>query len=400
MKGTRHITLPVGFAAAGVHCGIKTNAQEDLAVIVGERPVAAALLTTSNQVVGAPVLWCREVLPKGFGTIRGIVINSGCSNVCTGKQGLADAEAMAGETAERLGAETREILIASTGIIGQPLPMAKIRKGIALAVGSLGWRNDPPVVRAIMTTDTVEKTAVVQTRLDGSPLTVAGIVKGSGMIAPHLATMIAVITTDASIAPRVLYRSFKAAAEASFNAVTIDSDQSTSDTAVIMASGMAGGRAVAGSAEEKKFAAALTDVCTNLATAMARDGEGATRLVIVTVRGAASDADAKIAAKAIADSPLVKTAVHGGDPNWGRIAAAAGKSAAKVVPEKLSIKIGGVSVFARGLPRKFSTRAVARRLAGETVEIDVNLGLGKGKFTAYTCDLSREYITINADYHT
>jgi len=180
----------------------------------------------------------------------------------------------------------------------------------------------------------------------------------------------------------------------------VDSDQSTSDTAVVMASGASGAKVAAGSPAAKKFAAALTEVCTALAMSMARDGEGATRLVVVNVRGAVSDADAKIAAKAIADSPLVKCAVHGGDPNWGRIAAAAGKSAAKVVQDKLSVAIGSVSIFARGLPKKFSARAVEKHLAGETVEIGVNLGLGKGKYTAYTCDLSREYITINADYHT
>ena len=399
MSTIRHITLPAGFVAAGVRCGIKTSG-EDLAVVAGEREVSAAVMTTSNQVVGAPVLWCRKILPQGFGRVRGTVINSGCSNVCTGKAGLEDAEAMATETARLLGAEPSEILVASTGIIGQPLPMGKIRKGIAMAVGSLGWRNDPAVVRAIMTTDTVEKSAVVRTRIAGQPITIAGIAKGAGMIAPSMATMISVLTTDANVAPRTLHRAFAAAAEVSFNAVTIDSDQSTSDTAVVMASGRAGGRIARGTAEERKFSAALTEACTAMAMAMARDGEGATRLVQVNVTGAATDADAKVAAKAVADSPLVKTAVHGADPNWGRIVMAVGKSAAKVVPEKLSVKIGGVTVFARGAPKKFSSRPVAGHLAGDTVVIDVGLGLGRGKFTAYTCDLSREYITINADYHT
>ncbi len=400
MIGTRHITLPKGFHAAGVKCGIKTSDQEDLAIIVADERVPAALMTTSNQVVGAPVLWCRDVLPRGCGKVRGIVINSGNSNVCTGKRGLRDARAMAAHAAKLVGAAAGEMLVASTGIIGHPLPMTKIGRGISKAAKALGRRDDSAVVRAIMTTDTREKSAVVQTRIGGQTVTVAGIIKGAGMIAPSLATMIAVVTTDADVAPRLLQQAFKAGIAASINAVTIDSDQSTSDTAVVMASGKAGRRIMAGSADYRKFAGALGEVLTALAMAMARDGEGATRLIEVHVAGARTDAEAKIAAMAVADSPLVKTAVHGGDPNWGRIVMAVGKSAARVVPEKLSVKIGPAAVFARGMPRKFSLRSVAKHLAGDPVVFEVNLGLGKGRFTAYTCDLSREYITINADYHT
>jgi len=400
MPRNRHITLPQGFAAAGVKCGIKKTVREDLALIVADRPAAAAVMTTSNQVVGAPVLWCRQVLPRGYGKVRGIVVNSGCSNVCTAGQGLRDARAMASEAADLLDAKADEMLVASTGIIGQFLPMAKIRHGIALAAGALGRRNDPAVVRAIMTTDTTEKSAVVQARIGGGTVTVAGIVKGAGMIAPSLATMIAVVTTDAAIAPRLLQRAFRPAVEASLNAVTIDSDQSTSDTAVVMASGKAGRAIKAGSADYRRFAAALSEVLTALAMAMARDGEGATRLIRVNVAGARTAGEAKVAAMSVANSPLVKTAVHGGDPNWGRIVMALGKSAAKVVPGKLSVKIGGVSVFARGRPRPFDVKAVEKHLAGDPVVIDAGLGVGKSRFTAYTCDLSREYITINADYHT
>ncbi len=400
MSVARHITLPAGFLAAGVKCGIKHSGAEDLAIIAGEGPLAAAVLTTSNQVVGAPVSWCRRALPRGFGHVRGIVINSGCSNVCTGGRGLRDAEAMAALTARGLGAQPREVLVASTGIIGHPLPMAKIRKGIAAALGALGRANDPAVLRAIMTTDTREKSALATVRIGRASVTLAGIVKGAGMIAPHLATMIAVVTTDAAIAPGLLHRLFKAAAAESFNAVTIDSDESTSDTAVALASGRAGRPIRAGSRDQRNFAAALSGLCRELAMAVARDGEGATKLIAVAVRGAASGAEAEIAAKSVANSPLFKCAVHGGDPNWGRIVAALGKSRAKIVPEKLSVKIGGMTVFSRGRPRAFDLRAVERHLAGEAVAVDVNLGQGRGKFTAYTCDLSREYIAINADYHT
>jgi len=399
MSSIRHITLPAGFRAAGVQCGIKASGREDLALIVGDDLVSAALMTTSNQVVGAPVLWCRRVLPAGAGRVRGIVINSGNSNVCTGRRGERDAGAMAAQAARAVGAEPEQMLVASTGIIGHLLPMAKVRRGIAAAAAALGRRDDRAVIRAIMTTDTREKSAVVRTRLGGAAVTVAGIAKGAGMIAPHLATMIAVITTDARVAPRLLGRLFRSAVAGSFNALTIDSDQSTSDTAAVFASGRAG-RAIGPGPDERKFAAALAEVCGALTRAMARDGEGATRLVEVRVVGAASAADARVAAKAVADSPLVKCAVHGRDPNWGRIVMAVGKSAARVDPSRLGVKIGGVRVFARGRPAPFAAAAVRRHLGGQTVVIDVDLHLGRGAFTAYTCDLSREYITINADYHT
>ena len=400
MSAIRHITLPKGFLAAGVKAGIKASGREDVALIVADAPAAAALMTTSNQIVGAPVLWSRKVLPKGRGRIRGIVINSGNSNVCTGTRGEKDAAAMAAQAAGLVGASVDEMLVASTGIIGHHLPMAKVRRGIASAAKALGRRNDSAVVRAIMTTDLREKTAVVQIRIGGETVTLAGIVKGSGMIAPCMATMIAVITTDAKTSPALLQRAFKPAVEAGFNAVTVDTDQSTSDTAVVMASGLAGKPVKAGSVDERKFSAALGEVCETLARTMARDGEGATKLIEVRVRRARNAADAKIAGKAVADSPLLKCAVHGGDPNWGRIVAAVGKSAAKVVQEKLSVKIGGVTLFRRGAPLKFNVRAVEAHLAGDPVIIDVDLGQGQGAFTAFACDLSREYVAINADYST
>ncbi len=400
MAQSRHITLPAGFVAAGVHCGIKTTGAEDLAVIVAEKSVPTAILTTSNQVVGAPVIWCRKILPKGYGKIRGIVINAGTANVCTGKQGLADAENMAGQTAKLIDAQAEEMLVASTGVIGHRLPMPKIRRGISAAVKSLGRSNDSAVVRAIMTTDTKEKSAVVQTRIGGKTVTLAGIVKGAGMIAPSLATMISVITTDADIAPSLLYRTFKAAVSETFNAVTVDSDQSTSDTAVVMASGLSGARITAGTSSHRKFAAALGEVCLALALSTARDGEGATKLIQVHVKSAASKSDAAAAAKSVANSPLFKCAIHGRDPNWGRIVMAVGKSAAKVDLDKLSVTIGATRVFAKGRPVKFSHRAVRDYLKSDTVDVEIGMGLGREEFTAYTCDLSDVYITINADYHT
>ncbi|HUS47829.1 MAG TPA: bifunctional glutamate N-acetyltransferase/amino-acid acetyltransferase ArgJ [Phycisphaerae bacterium] len=400
MPPLRHITLPAGFAAAGVHCGIKTSTQEDLAIVAAERDVAAAILTTRNQVVGAPVLWCRKVLPRGYGRVRGIVINSGNSNVCTGARGRRDAEEMARLTASLLGTRHEKVLVASTGIIGHPLPMAKVRRGIRAAASRLGAANDAAMLRAIMTTDTRPKSAVVQGRLSGKRITLAGVVKGAGMIAPSLATMIAVLTTDAAVAPATLHKALKAAGER-FNAITVDSDTSTSDTVVLLASGAAGNRPVAsGTAACRKFAAMLDEVCGELARAVVADGEGATKLIEITVRGARSDADARAAAKTVANSPLVKTAVHGGDPNWGRILAALGRSTAKVDADKAAIRIGGAVVFTRGAGTQRNLRKVQAHLRGNEVTIDCDLGLGRGRYTAMTCDLSRQYVAINADYHT
>ncbi|MCK5113876.1 MAG: bifunctional glutamate N-acetyltransferase/amino-acid acetyltransferase ArgJ [Phycisphaerae bacterium] len=398
---TRHITLPAGFSAAGVECGIKPSGKKDMAIIAADRDCSVAVVTTSNQITGAPIQWIRSILPRGAGKARGMVINAGNSNVCTGKAGLADAKAMAVLTAKQLGTTPEKILVASTGVIGHRLPMPNIRRGIVAAAKSLARRNDSAVVQAIMTTDLREKSAVVQTTIGGKTVTVAGIVKGSGMIAPSLATMIGVITTDAKISPVLLKKALVGAVKPTFNAVTVDTDESTSDIVAVFASGAVGGKSIAAdSSEYRKFAAAVLEVCEALARGIAADGEGATRLVEINVSGARNDGEAEIAAKSVANSPLVKTAIHGADPNWGRIAMALGKSSAKVVAEKLTISICGVKIFARGTGCKFSPAKVSKLLTADTVAIDCSLGLGKGKFTALTCDLSREYITINADYTT
>ncbi len=405
MSNVRHITIPKGFVAGATACGIKPSGKKDLAVIAGQADLAAAVVTTSNQITGAPIQWVRSILPKGFGTIRGMVINAGNSNVCTGKTGLRDAKTMASLTAKALGTTTEKVLVASTGVIGHPLPMKKVQAGIEQATACLGLRNDSAFIQAMMTTDLHEKSALVQTKIDGKAVTVAGVVKGSGMIAPSLATMIGVITTDAAISPTVLHKALKEAVRPSFNAVSVDTDQSTSDIVAVLASGLADNKTIkAGTPGYKKFASALQEVCNELAYALAADGEGATRVVRVIVNGARTAAEAEFAAKSVSESPLVKTAVHGADPNWGRIAMALGKSAAKVQAEKLTIKVGDttelVKVFTRGTGCKFDPKKASKLLSGKEVIIDCNLGLGKGTFTALTCDLSKEYITINADYTT
>ncbi len=401
MSKIRHITLPKGFTAAGVACGIKQSGKKDLAIIAADKDVATAMVTTQNQIVGAPIDFCRMVLPRAYGKMRGIVINSGNSNVCTGKKGLCDAQAMATETANLLGCDKEKFLVASTGIIGHPLPMSCVRAGIKDAASKLSDKNDGDALEAIMTTDTKLKHYTTQTTLGRKKTTLAGMVKGSGMIAPSMATMIAVITTDAAIIPSVLHKALKAAVKTSFNAITVDSDTSTSDIVTVFASGQAGNKTItAGSPDFKKFAAALAEVCSELARAVIADGEGANEVIDIIVRGAANKNDAQIAAKAVANSPLFKCAIHGNDPNWGRIAMALGKSSAKVISKKLSISIAGTKVFSGGMGRKFDKRSLSRKLQSRNVKILCDLGQGKGSFTAITCDLSQEYITINADYHT
>ncbi|MCE5279792.1 MAG: bifunctional glutamate N-acetyltransferase/amino-acid acetyltransferase ArgJ [Planctomycetaceae bacterium] len=397
----KHITQPKGFLAAGVACGIKKSGRNDMAIVAGETDVACAMLTTSNQVVGAPVIYSRLMLPKGYGTVRGIVVNAGNSNVCTGKAGVANAAAMAKQTARLLGTQADKILVGSTGVIGHQLPMPKVRTGIDAAAARLGTDQDAEALHAIMTTDLADKYAVETIKIAGTTVTLAGMAKGSGMIAPSLATMISILTTDAAVAPAALYKALKRAAGRTFNALTVDSDTSTSDMLVLLASGRAGNKKITEASKEFIiFAAAVFRLCNQLARAVARDGEGATKLIEITVRGAATDADAMIAAKSVANSPLLKCAAHGGDPNWGRIAAALGKSPARVVPEKLSIRLGGMLVFRRGMGTKFDVKKAADHMSGDPVLIDADLGLGKGAFTAVTCDFSREYIAINADYHT
>ncbi len=401
MSRIRHITLPKGFVAGATACGIKPSGKMDLAIVAAGRDCSCAIVTTSNQIVAAPVQWCRKILPRGAGKVRGIVINAGISNVCMGKRGLRDAETMAELTGKQLGTVKEKVLVASTGVIGRPLPMGKVRSGIAAAGAKLDRGSDSGVLRAIMTTDTREKSAIVRIRVGGKPVTIAGMVKGSGMIDPSLATMIAVLTTDTAIAPTALKKSLNSSIRDTFNAITVDGDQSTSDIVAVLASGAAGNKnIVTEAADFRRFARALNDVCAVLARQVVADGEGATRVIEVNVRGARSDSEAKIAAKTVANSLLVKTAVHGGDPNWGRIAMALGKSSARVVADKLSISIGGQKVFSRGMGCKFDAGKVGRYFRGGTVKIDCALGLGKGSFTALTCDLSREYIAINADYTT
>ena len=403
MASLRSITMAKGYRAAGGAFGIKASRRPDLALIVSDVPASMAAVFTQNAVVGAPVTVGRRHVRRGSG--RAIVCNAGIANVATGPRGIDHAIAMCRVTAECLGCQPHEVLPASTGVIGHLLPIRKIVGGIRQLADRLerSAEADARAARAIMTTDTVPKSARRTIKLAGTTVHIGGIAKGAGMIAPNMATMLGFLTTDAAIARPLLRRALTSAAnaDASFNRLSIDSDTSTSDTVAILANGAAGNRAVRTAGRDfSRFADALADLCRDLAYKIVADGEGVEHVIRVIVRGAKSDADALRMARSVADSPLVKTAVHGADPNWGRILAAAGKCGAKLDPERLTVKLGPLTVFRRGRPTRFDARHASRSMKAPEVAIQLSLGLGKGRCECLGADLSRRYITINADYHT
>jgi glutamate N-acetyltransferase / amino-acid N-acetyltransferase len=390
-----------GFRAAGVACGIKGGGALDLALLVSDGPAAVAGVFTRSTVVGAPVTVSRARVRRG--RARGVVVNSGCSNVAMGARGLRDAEAMAAAAAAAVGCDPEEMLVASTGVIGEPLPMAQIRSGVRAAGRALGPQGLAAAAQAILTTDTRAKLALRRTRVAGRTVTVAGIAKGAGMLEPNMATMLAFVLTDAAVAPAALRRCLRRAAAASFNRLTIDGETSTSDTLLLFANGAAGNPALRAprSPGMAAFSAALEAVCVELVRALARDGEGATKLVTVRVRGARSTAEAERAAKRIANSMLVKTALFGGDPNWGRILQTVGAGRIALDLARTEVRWAGVPVFRAGR----SAGPAARRRAGAAMrapelEIEVGLGRGPGEATVWTCDLSYEYVKVNAEYTT
>ncbi|MGC8551534.1 MAG: bifunctional glutamate N-acetyltransferase/amino-acid acetyltransferase ArgJ [Phycisphaerae bacterium] len=399
------ITAVKGFLAGAMHCGIKESGKPDLALLVSKVPAAAAGVFTTNKVQGAPVIVGREHIAGG--RLQGCVINSGCANVCTGQRGLRDAREMCALAAQNLKTvgvrlPPSQMLPSSTGVIGRFLPMDKLRSGIPALVAKLADTAEAgeAFAQGILTTDTCVKTAYATLHAGGATITIAGNCKGSGMIAPNMATMLAYVATDAAIAPAPLRRIVKAVADQTFNCVTVDQHTSTSDTYVCMANGMSGVRILSGR-DLNKFAAGLMEVCLSLAKQIARDGEGATKLVRVFVCGARSTADARRAALAIANSPLVKTAIHGGDPNWGRFVSAAGYSGASMNVAKSVCKVGKLIVFRAGRPTDVAQSKVEAAMRQTEVDITLDLGTsGIGTAQVFTCDLSREYITINADYHT
>ncbi len=390
------VTFARGFTAGAVAAGVKPSSGErlDLALLAADALCAAAALFTTNKVIAAPCVLTRRHLASG--RLRGVVVNSGNANACTGAQGDRDAVTMAAAAAAVLGARAEEMGVASTGVIGVPLPADRIVKAlprIHLSVG--GWDE---MSRAIMTTDTRPKVAEREVWLRGKPVRIGGNAKGAGMIHPDMATLLAFVTTDALLHSASAERALRVAVDASFNAISVDGDTSTNDTALLLASGVSG-VTVEGESWDP-FVDALTEVCGDLAKAIVADGEGATKMFEVRVRGAASAADARLAARTITTSNLVKTAIHGGDPNWGRILAAAGRSGARVDQRRASVRIGGMDVFARGAPCAWDAAAVRAAFEQPRIDIEVDLGSGSATAVAWGCDLSAEYVHINADYTT
>jgi glutamate N-acetyltransferase / amino-acid N-acetyltransferase len=395
------ITHPEGFVAAGVRCGLK-SAGEDIALIVSDSEATCAGVFTTNRVQAACVQYSRKIVKRG--TARAIFVNAGNANACNGEQGEADNSTLADWISRRLHIAPDEVLTASTGIIGHLLPMDKLEAGIAEAVNSLDRdeQTDQTLSRAIMTTDTRPKMLAVEVDSDQwvAPVRFGGMCKGAGMIAPNMATMLAFVTTDVRIPAPLLQEALTRAVATSFNSVTIDGDTSTNDMCLVLASGMGDGEITRQGAAFEDFVEALTRLCVELAKEIARDGEGATKLAEIIVRGAATESGAHRIARTIAESPLVKTALFGCDPNWGRLLMAAGRAGVPFDPGLLEVRIGEHIVCSAGASVPFDRDAAHDYLTQKDVQIILDLNLGEESATVWTCDYSYDYIKINAEYHT
>ena len=393
------VSAPAGFRAAGVACGIKKSGNLDLALIVSDLPASSAAVFTTNKAVAAPVLVSKARLQASAGRSRVVVINSGCANACTGPDGHRTAEEMADAAARAAGADPSEVLVASTGVIGVALDRQRVTDGIAAAVKVLGRDGGPAAARAIMTTDPFPKEVAIEVTTAAGRFRVGGIAKGSGMIEPLMATMLAVVTTDARIEPALLQRALTAVTDVTFNAITVDGECSTNDCVFALANGASG--VTITESEFALFVDALRAVCEPLAVGIVRGGEGASKLITIEVTGGATDVEAKRAARAIANSPLVKTAVHGADPNWGRLVAVAGRAGVEFNLDRARVQIGEVELFAGGRPFDERAPEASEHLKGKDVRLRVDLGTGKaGAARMWGCDLSAEYVKINAEYRT
>lgn len=398
-----HITSPAGWRAATAECGIKYQGRDDLALLLSEEPCTAAAIFTTNMVKAAPVRYDLALMARRATALRAVVINAGNANACTGPAGDAATLAMARGVEAALDLPEDTVFVMSTGTIGVPMPVEKILQGIATIATTLDPANGPAAARAIMTTDTRPKYCAVQVPLpSGVTITIGGMSKGAGMIHPNMATLLATLTTDASVSPAYLDAALRNAADLSFNSISIDGDTSTNDTLLVLANGVAANPPISdmASPDGQAFFAGLTAICQYLAQEIVRDGEGATRFVTITVRGATNNAEAKLAAMTIAKSPLVKTALYGADPNWGRVLCAMGYSGATLDPDKVLLSFGGMRVLEAGLPLPFDERAASDLLNVPDIAIDADLGLGAGEATVWTCDFSLDYVRINAEYRT
>ena len=395
-----------GFAAAGVRCGIKRKRRDIALLVCTEAGEATAAGVFTTNVVRAPCADRSEALLRAAPSARAVVVNAGNANAGNGARGEADNAEMARLTAVSLGCDPDRVLTASTGVIGTPLPMPLLTAGIPDAARALEASPDAAsrAAEGIMTTDTFPKERAVEFACAGVVARVGGMAKGSGMIAPNMATMLAFVTTDLAVAPALLDLALRRAVHVSFNCLTVDGDTSTNDSCFLLASGAAGNAPLADpdSPDFAAFVHALTDVCIYLAREVARDGEGATKLVTVRVTGAATEDDARRVARTVSESPLVKTALFGNDPNWGRILMAAGRAGVRFDPKAATASLAGVRIFAHGTPAAFDAPALSQAMAAKEIEIAVDLGVagGTGAATFYTCDFSYDYVRINAEYHT
>lgn len=403
------ITSPRGFVAGAVAAGVKKSGKLDIALVAAEHNCTAAGVFTKNQVAAAPVLVDKETLLVNRALLRAVVTNAGNANACTGAQGLADARQMQQLAAEALACSPQQILVLSTGVIGVPLPMDKIAHGIAAASQQLAAENGSLAAEAICTTDTFTKQAAVQVTLASGTVTIGGMAKGAGMIHPNMATMLGVLTTDAAVDPDVLQGMLTAAAEASFNRISVDGDTSTNDTVLLLANGASGIKIDRHQWQEGSdlalFSAALTDLCQTLAKLIVRDGEGATKLIELRVDGARTKTDAHQIANTIATSPLVKTAFAGSDPNWGRIFAAAGRAGVAFDQNQTRLRVsnGGeqwLTLLENGTPTAYAEADAAEIFAQPEIIVWLSLAEGLASDTVWTCDLTHDYVTINADYRT
>jgi glutamate N-acetyltransferase/amino-acid N-acetyltransferase len=392
------VTAPLGFRAAAVASGIKPD-RLDLALLAADAPCAAAGVFTANLAQAAPVLVSREHL-AGSRT-RAIVANAGCANAATGQPGLADAREMAALAARALGCPVEEVVVASTGVIGVRLPMEKVRAGIAAAAGRLSRDGGPDAARAIMTTDTKPKQVLVSFTVSGVACRLGAMAKGAGMIAPNMATMLAFFTTDAGVEPKLLRRTLVEAAGESLNRITVDGDTSTNDCAVVLASGASGAPVIdRDGADQAAFRDALIEAARELGRMLVRDGEGVTRIAEVRVEGARTAADADLIARTVGESPLVKTALHGGDPNWGRVLAAVGRAGVPLDISRCSIWIGDVHVAEGGAALEYVEREAAAEMQQEPVRLRIRLGEGQASGWIWTSDFSHGYVDINAHYRS
>ena len=398
-KDTQGVTFAKGFTAAGVKAGIKKSGNLDVAVIYTKTQAVVAGTFTQNKVAAAPVYVSKEVVATG--TAHAIVANAGCANACTGQQGLDDAHKMAQIAADELGVNADDVIVGSTGVIGVNLPMDKLEAGIKDAVANLSADGSGNAGRAIITTDTHSKSVTCEFELSGKTVRMGAIAKGSGMIRPNMATMLCYITTDIAIDQTLLQKAVSGCVEKSFNMISVDGDMSTNDMVIVLANGEANNAKITEeNADYQIFFDKLMMLCTELAKQIAADGEGASKFLTINVKGAKSFADAKTVGMAIANSPPVKTAFFGEDPNWGRVICAVGYSGADMVPEKTVVKFGGITIFANGTGATYDEKALAHVMKEKDIVIDIELNMGQEDATVWSCDLSYEYVKINGEYHT